>query len=129
MNGCDSLSLLLETDEIDEATTFNGTIPQVLTLFNGDLVRKATMATEGTFLQKVSNNSNIQTREKAQSAVSRGGWPGMRRPKSGGGQTKHFQKVPTSQLLCKMSGGCCSTRMNLFSIINKNFVNQKKRFS
>ena len=52
------------TDEIDEATTFNGTIPQVLTLFNGDLVRQATMATEGTFLQKVSNNSNIQTREK-----------------------------------------------------------------
>ena len=30
------------TDEGDESTTFNGTIPQVLMMFNGDMVRKAT---------------------------------------------------------------------------------------
>ena len=52
------------TDEIDEATTFNGTIPQVLTLFNGDLMRQATSNTEGTFLQDVSSNYNLKSREK-----------------------------------------------------------------
>ena len=52
------------TDEIDEASTFNGTIPQVLTLFNGDLMRQATTNTEGTFLQDVSSNYNLNSREK-----------------------------------------------------------------
>ena len=52
------------TDEIDEATTFNGTIPQVLTLFNGDLMRQATSNAEGNFLQDVSSNDNLKSREK-----------------------------------------------------------------
>ncbi len=30
------------TDEGDEATTFNGSIPQALMMFNGDLVKRAT---------------------------------------------------------------------------------------
>ncbi|MEX1225073.1 MAG: hypothetical protein WEA31_11060, partial [Pirellulales bacterium] len=41
------------TDENDEATTFNGTIPQVLMMFNGDLIKKATSAEKGSFLEKV----------------------------------------------------------------------------
>ena len=52
------------TDEIDEATTFNGTIPQILTLFNGDLVRQATTSDEGTFLQDVTSNQNLRASEK-----------------------------------------------------------------
>ncbi|GIS57865.1 MAG: hypothetical protein CM1200mP2_00900 [Planctomycetaceae bacterium] len=32
------------TDENDEATTFNGTIPPALMMMNGDLVDKATSA-------------------------------------------------------------------------------------
>ena len=52
------------TDEIDEASTFNGTIPQVLTLFNGDLMRKATTNAEGTFLKDVSSNDSLKSREK-----------------------------------------------------------------
>ncbi len=52
------------TDEIDEASTFNGTIPQVLTLFNGDLMRQATSNAEGTFLQVVSSTYNLKSREK-----------------------------------------------------------------
>ena len=52
------------TDEIDEATTFNGTIPQILTLFNGDLVRQATNGAEGTFLQDVATNHEWGAREK-----------------------------------------------------------------
>ncbi|GAB5406501.1 MAG: DUF1549 domain-containing protein [Aureliella sp.] len=38
------------TDEGDEATTFNGSIPQALMLFNGDLVKKATSTKPGTKL-------------------------------------------------------------------------------
>ncbi len=41
------------TDEGDEATTFNGSIPQALAMFNGDLIQKATSATDGTFLAEV----------------------------------------------------------------------------
>jgi Protein of unknown function (DUF1549)/Protein of unknown function (DUF1553) len=42
------------TDEGDEATTFNGSIPQALMLFNGDLTRNATSTGAGTFLDRVS---------------------------------------------------------------------------
>ncbi len=41
------------TDEGDEATTFNGSIPQVLMMFNGDLVKTATATGKGGFLDRV----------------------------------------------------------------------------
>lgn len=41
------------TDEGDEATTFNGTIPQALMMFNGDLIKQATNIEKGSFLGKV----------------------------------------------------------------------------
>jgi hypothetical protein len=41
------------TDDGGEATTFNGTIPQVLMMFNGDLIRKATSGETGSFLDQV----------------------------------------------------------------------------
>ena len=40
-------------DEGEEQTTFNGTIPQALMMFNGDMIKKATNAEKGSFLQKV----------------------------------------------------------------------------
>jgi hypothetical protein len=43
------------TDEGDDATTFNGSIPQVLMMFNGDLVRHATSTGKGGFLDKVAS--------------------------------------------------------------------------
>ncbi len=42
------------TDEGDEATTFNGSIPQALMLFNGDLTKKAISTGKGSFLDRVS---------------------------------------------------------------------------
>ncbi len=42
------------TDEGDEATTFNGSIPQALMLFNGDLVKRATSIKPGSWLYQVS---------------------------------------------------------------------------
>ncbi|MCA9201420.1 MAG: DUF1553 domain-containing protein, partial [Planctomycetales bacterium] len=44
------------TDEGGEATTFNGTIPQALMMFNGDLIKKATALDSGSFLSRVANS-------------------------------------------------------------------------
>lgn len=41
------------TDEGDETTTFNGSIPQVLMMFNGELIKKATSTGKGGFLDEV----------------------------------------------------------------------------
>ncbi|MFM7137521.1 MAG: DUF1549 and DUF1553 domain-containing protein [Planctomycetota bacterium] len=41
------------TDEGDDATTFNGSIPQVLMMFNGELIMDATSVGKGGFLDKV----------------------------------------------------------------------------
>jgi len=53
------------TDEGDEATTFNGTIPQALMLMNGDLIKKAINSDKGGFLHKIAT-SNIKAAEKIQ---------------------------------------------------------------
>jgi hypothetical protein len=50
-------------DEGLEATTFNGTIPQALMLFNGDLIKKATSNERGSFLAEVAN-SNLSAGKK-----------------------------------------------------------------
>jgi hypothetical protein len=42
------------TDEGDEATTFNGSIPQALMLFNGELTKNATSTAAGSFIDRVS---------------------------------------------------------------------------
>jgi hypothetical protein len=41
------------TDEGDESTTFNGTIPQALMLINGELTQNATSGKKGSFLNEV----------------------------------------------------------------------------
>lgn len=55
--------LAFGTDEGDEATTFNGTIPQALMMFNGDLVKKAISAEKGSFLYQVAT-SNLKSADK-----------------------------------------------------------------
>jgi hypothetical protein len=50
--------LALGTDENDEATTFDGTLPQALMMMNGDLIAGAVQGARGTFLHEVlSENS------------------------------------------------------------------------
>jgi hypothetical protein len=51
------------TDEGDESTTFNGTIPQALMMFNGDLVKKAISIDQGSFLHVISA-SKLKPAEK-----------------------------------------------------------------
>jgi hypothetical protein len=51
------------TDENDEATTFNGTIPQALLMMNGQLIEKATSGGSGSFLHKVIESENSDSRK------------------------------------------------------------------
>lgn len=51
-------------DEATEATSFNGSIPQALTLMNGDLVKRACRIDGGSFLDRVANDPDLSDREK-----------------------------------------------------------------
>ncbi|HEX2477346.1 MAG TPA: DUF1549 and DUF1553 domain-containing protein [Lacipirellulaceae bacterium] len=52
------------TDENDEATSFNGSIPQSLTLMNGDLVRRATGNDRGSMLYRVAANPKMDNAQR-----------------------------------------------------------------
>jgi len=52
------------TDEGDEATTFNGSIPQALTLMNGELVRRATGNQPGSMLYRVAHDPKMDNAAK-----------------------------------------------------------------
>ena len=52
------------TDENDESTTFNGSIPQALTLMNGELVRRATGNQPGSMLARVAGDPKLDNAEK-----------------------------------------------------------------
>jgi len=51
------------TDEGDETTSFNGTIPQVLMMFNGGMIKKATDTKNGGFLSKVATSNLSRDRK------------------------------------------------------------------
>ena len=52
------------TDENDEATTFNGTIPQTLMMMNGDLIKKAIGTDKGSFLEQVAVDGRLNNAAK-----------------------------------------------------------------
>jgi hypothetical protein len=52
------------TDDGGETTTFNGTIPQTLMMFNGSLMKGATAAEKGSVLDLVANNSRMSPTDK-----------------------------------------------------------------
>ncbi len=49
-------SVAFGTDENDETTTFNGTIPQTLMMWNGELIRKATTDAKGGMIHRVASS-------------------------------------------------------------------------
>ena len=53
--------LAFGTDENDEATTFNGTIPQALMMMNGELVQNAISEKNGSYLNNVLNERSKDT--------------------------------------------------------------------
>jgi hypothetical protein len=52
------------TDENDESTTFNGTIPQTLMMMNGELVKQATSDRPGSFLYQLATDPNLTNTQK-----------------------------------------------------------------
>ena len=52
------------TDENDESTTFNGSIPQALALMNGELVKRATGNQPGSMLARVAMDPKRDNAEK-----------------------------------------------------------------
>ena len=52
------------TDDGGESTTFNGSIPQVLTMMNGDLMRRACSTGSGSFLDRIANDQQLTNRQK-----------------------------------------------------------------
>lgn len=53
-------------DEGEESTTFNGTIPQALMLFNGDLINKAISDEQGGFLYRLANSARLKPEQKVE---------------------------------------------------------------
>ena len=66
------------TDEGDEATTFNGSIPQALMLFNGELTNKAISTGKGTFIDRVAAVGRKPT-DHVERVVHDLAWHGVRR--------------------------------------------------
>ena len=54
------------TDENDETTTFNGTIPQTLMMMNGELVDQATKIEKGSFLERIASDPKLSNTERIQ---------------------------------------------------------------
>lgn len=52
------------TDDNAESTTFNGSIPQALTLMNGELIERACSTDSGSLLDRIANDSSLSNREK-----------------------------------------------------------------
>ena len=55
----EQFTLAFGTDDNEETTTFNGTIPQTLMMMNGDLIDKATSTKQGGRLHRMANDPKI----------------------------------------------------------------------
>jgi hypothetical protein len=60
----DQFTLAFGTDDNEETTTFNGTIPQMLMMMNGDLINKATKTDQGSFLHRVASDPKLPNAAK-----------------------------------------------------------------
>jgi hypothetical protein len=60
----EQFSVAFGTDDNEETTTFDGTIPQTLMMMNGDLVKRATDVAKGSFLHRVATDSKMKNAAK-----------------------------------------------------------------
>ncbi len=60
----DQFTLAFGTDDNEETTTFNGTIPQVLMMMNGELINRATSTAKGSLLQRMSADPKMNNAAK-----------------------------------------------------------------
>jgi hypothetical protein len=52
------------TDDGEDTTTFNGTIPQTLMMFNGELIRRAISTDAGGFLERIGKDQKMSNKDK-----------------------------------------------------------------
>ena len=57
-------TLAFGTDDNEETTTFNGTIPQTLMMMNGEMINKATEVKPGSFLHRIATDAKINNAAK-----------------------------------------------------------------
>jgi hypothetical protein len=57
-------TISLANDEGADTTTFNGTIPQTLMMFNSDLMNKATSTAAGDFLDELANDKAMSNGDR-----------------------------------------------------------------
>ncbi|HEX3726796.1 MAG TPA: DUF1553 domain-containing protein, partial [Pirellulales bacterium] len=57
-------TLAFGTDDNEETTTFNGTIPQALMMMNGDLIQRAIDVKQGSFLHRVATDAKMNNAAK-----------------------------------------------------------------
>jgi len=62
----DQFTLAFGTDDNEETTTFNGTIPQTLMMMNGEMMQKATSVDKGSFLYRVASDAKLKNAAKIQ---------------------------------------------------------------
>lgn len=55
--------IAFDTDENDESTTFDGTIPQALMMMNGELVKKAVSAENGSYLREMLSDNGSDAKK------------------------------------------------------------------
>jgi hypothetical protein len=60
----DQFTIAFGTDEGDETTTFNGTIPQALMMMNGEMIHRATSAEQGSLLWTVARDNRLGNPQK-----------------------------------------------------------------
>lgn len=53
-------------DEGGEGTVFNGTIPQILMMFNGEMIRAATSGESGTIINELATNTKLKDAQKVE---------------------------------------------------------------
>lgn len=69
------------TDENDESTDFNGTVPQALVMMNGELIKNAISGDQGSFLRRVLDGSVLKAEESSgRSKSARPGQSSRSRP-------------------------------------------------
>ncbi len=99
------------TDDGAESTTFNGAVPQVLMMMNGELTRRACDTGSGSFLDRVANDPGLSNRDK----ISRLYLAALARQ-----PTKHELKV-CNRLLAVRGGDVVETLQDVWwALLNSN---------
>ena len=99
------------TDEDDETTTFNGTIPQTLMMMNGDLIKKAIGTDKGSFLDRWPR-TEIEQRRQDQPPV-----PGGLGPQAHG----RSETTAANQLMALRGGDAIAALQDVWwALLNSN---------